>query len=437
MQQISSPLPTGGFRQSSPAIRAAEHLASAARHHDPQLRYRALNLVKRVRSHLGLSAELIEHLDYLVAHTNDTAWEAQRPIVYKDQQTQAYNLGISDRQIRNREKRLMELGFISFEDSANHRRYAVGGDGRDHPDLAFGINLMPLLGRLEELEALAEAVEAETRAWQQARKIYAAKRRKATALINELAAGGEIEDVSELAERLQNLPYVRPSTHLSAIQRLVLRVDEIIDKAGALLEAANPQVSCELTVDTSSREEMDFLHIHYTKNLLYRESCNPPGDKSERGSLRSQVDPEASACAPARDETTGQGVEDRAGSPPVKINPAASSTGAEHVTPEMVCAAAGPVFRSLVEGDTASLSVVAVIGIADQIRPEIGISPHAWADAREIMGDWAAALCVVLAEVRARNPGGYLREMTARARSGDLHLHKSFFGILTGTRSVQ
>ena len=93
-------------------------------------------------------------------------------------------------------------------------------------------------------------------------------------------------------------------------------------------------------------------------------------------------------------------------------------------------------FKSQV-GDPACLSVVQVIGIADQIRPEIGISPHAWADAREIMGDWSAALCLVLAEVRARNPGGYLREMTARARSGDLHLHKSFFGILTGTRTVQ
>ena len=436
MEQTSAILPTSGFRQSSPAIRAAEHLASAARRHDPQLRYKALNLVKRLRSHLGLSAELIEHLDYLAAHTNDAAWSAGRPIVYKDQQTQAYNLGISDRQIRNREKRLMELGFVSFEDSGNHRRYAVDGDGQDHPDLAFGINLMPLLGRLEELEALAEAVEAETRAWQSAKKVYSARRRKATALISELAADGENEDVSELAERLQNLPYVRSSTHLSAINRLVFRVDEIISEAGALLETRNPQESCELTVDTSSREEMDFLHIHYTKNLLYRESCNPPGDKSERSSLRSQVNVEASACAPTRDQTTGKGVEDRAESPPVRINPASVSTGAEHVTPEMVHAAAGPVFRSLV-GDPACLSIVNVIGIADQIRPEIGISPHAWADAREIMGDWAAALCVVLAEVRARNPGGYLREMTARARSGDLHLHKSFFGILTGTRTVQ
>ena len=161
MENTSAILPTSGFRQSSPAIRAAENFALSARHHDPQLRYRALNLVKRLRAHIGLSAELLEHLDYLVAHTNDAGWSVGRPIVYKDQQTQAYNLGISDRQIRNRERRLMELGFISFEDSGNHRRYAVGGDGQDHPDLAFGINLMPLLGRLEELEALAEAVEAE------------------------------------------------------------------------------------------------------------------------------------------------------------------------------------------------------------------------------------------------------------------------------------
>ena len=31
---------------------------------------------------------------------------------------------------------------------------------------------------------------------------------------------------------------------------------------------------------------------------------------------------------------------------------------------------------------------------------------------------------------RVRNPGGYLREMTARAKKGELNLHGSVFGLL-------
>jgi replication initiation protein RepC len=54
------------------------------------------------------------------------------------------------------------------------------------------------------------------------------------------------------------------------------------------------------------------------------------------------------------------------------------------------------------------------------------------------MGTTGAALCVLITDHaalrqkdRVMNPGGYLRSMTRKAQRGELHLHRSVFGILS------
>jgi replication initiation protein RepC len=65
---------------------------------------------------------------------------------------------------------------------------------------------------------------------------------------------------------------------------------------------------------------------------------------------------------------------------------------------------------------------------------QLGISPPAWNDARDALGDYqaAAALALILSKHTAglvSNPGGYLRGMTSKARIGELHLARSFHGL--------
>lgn len=62
-----------------------------------------------------------------------------------------------------------------------------------------------------------------------------------------------------------------------------------------------------------------------------------------------------------------------------------------------------------------------LLAAADFARPMLGISPSAWAEARAVMGDHEAAITLAAMLQRApeiRNAGGYLRNLTERARAG-------------------
>jgi replication initiation protein RepC len=55
------------------------------------------------------------------------------------------------------------------------------------------------------------------------------------------------------------------------------------------------------------------------------------------------------------------------------------------------------------------------------VRSALGISPSAWEEAREAMGDAEAAVTIAAILQRAqdiRSPGGYLRGLTAKAAAG-------------------
>jgi replication initiation protein RepC len=59
-----------------------------------------------------------------------------------------------------------------------------------------------------------------------------------------------------------------------------------------------------------------------------------------------------------------------------------------------------------------------LVQTADRIRPMMGISPSAWADAMENMGPEEASvvLCAMLEKFDSiRSPGGYLQALTRKA----------------------
>jgi replication initiation protein RepC len=62
-----------------------------------------------------------------------------------------------------------------------------------------------------------------------------------------------------------------------------------------------------------------------------------------------------------------------------------------------------------------------LIAAASQVRPMMGVSPDAWAEAQRIMGAEVAAitLAAILQRVGAiQKPGAYLRNLTERAANG-------------------
>ena len=73
---------------------------------------------------------------------------------------------------------------------------------------------------------------------------------------------------------------------------------------------------------------------------------------------------------------------------------------------------------------------------AIQLLPHLGISGAAWTEAAEEMGDFRAALCVLITDANRdhpitpiRKPGGHLRALTQRHRAGQLNLVGSLIGL--------
>ena len=74
-----------------------------------------------------------------------------------------------------------------------------------------------------------------------------------------------------------------------------------------------------------------------------------------------------------------------------------------------------------------------LVGVAEFIRPMMGISPSAWEDAKSAMGPEEAA--VVLAAILERfgdlrSPGGYLRALTAKAAAGSFSCSPMVIALL-------
>ena len=74
------------------------------------------------------------------------------------------------------------------------------------------------------------------------------------------------------------------------------------------------------------------------------------------------------------------------------------------------------------------------IATAAVIRPMLGISPSAWADACDALGEVQA--CIVVAAILQRasaikSPGGYLRALTRRAQAGSFSLGPMLMALMS------
>jgi replication initiation protein RepC len=88
---------------------------------------------------------------------------------------------------------------------------------------------------------------------------------------------------------------------------------------------------------------------------------------------------------------------------------------------------------------TTSPSWADIVEAANGLRQQLGISRPAWINACQAMGRSQAAIAVAVIAVKGktiRSPGGYLRGMTSRAQTGELHLSNSLWGLARRERSL-
>src|SRR3954469_24560547 len=245
---------------------------------------------------------------------------------------------------------------------------------------AFGFDLTPLVARAAEFERLAGEVRAEARARHLLREEVSLQRRDIPKTIATAIEENLPGPWSDLADRFRQLGGMPPrSASAELLQALAhglrgLRCN--VDKC--LAESTK-------TKDSSANESQVETHHQSSK----------PEAKTE--------------SEPGFQESQGRSA---AGEPGGKRSP-------QRPFPLSMVLQACPDFVMFARHGIASWRDF--ISVAETVRGASGISPSAWAEAVEAMG--AEEACVALAAIVQRSgmiksPGGYLRNLTEKARAG-------------------
>jgi len=153
-----------GFRRMTPGLlkadRAAERFAGLPE--GVKSPGQLLAALKAATPRLGISPRIVHAVDWLFRFTQPQDWEqGSRPIVWPSASMQEEALGLSPTQVKEINRRLIELGLITMRDSPNGKRYGRRHEKTGHIIEAYGFDLAPIAMRHAEFVRLAEEGRAE------------------------------------------------------------------------------------------------------------------------------------------------------------------------------------------------------------------------------------------------------------------------------------
>jgi replication initiation protein RepC len=308
---------------------------------------------------------------------------------------------------------LVEAGLIIRRDSPNGKRFARRGQGGEIAD-AFGFDLTPLIARAAEIENLAEEIRAENRAMALLREKITLLRRDIAKMIEtalEEGVPGDWEarhgDYQALASRQSRK---MPRTDLEALAK------ELGALAAEINNALENHVKCQNMAANESQAERhiqnQITNISDLEPSLREGRGAAPEPTNEGLGAPSAPDPEIGATEPARPNDKPQ---------PPRTFPLG-----------MVLDACPDILDFAPSGISSWRDLIATAGT---VRSALGVSPDAWAQALEVLGEHDAA--VVIAAILQRgeeikSAGGYLRVLTAKAREGAFSLGPVLMALLRG-----
>ncbi len=411
----------GGGRVSSPAYRQSlirsEDFTGLEEGID---RYELLLLVKRVGKAAGFTPRMMQLLDYYFAFTREIDWErGSRPIVYQSLSRTALDLGVCERQVQKLEKALFELGAITWSDSGNHKRYGQRDSQSGKILYAYGVDLTPLAYLREQLQDMLHEKQLHDQAWLACKREISFYRRQIRSLLLEWQQEeGAFVLLNEYEKRYDQIAIqLRTHLDLETMRTLLARHQSlhnaILEGMGVgkveTLEAPPPRSIPEKTNKGTCTSEPPFAHYKYTTLKINKDSSR--ADEGLQGSVA------------ARPEATD----------PV------TSSGIAHISLAMAIAAASERLQELLPPEPTWSDLIEA---AYRLRTPLGISQASWGEACEILGRTGAALCLLVtdrATERTENvvekPAAYFRGMINRARTAELRLHNSVFGILAQQES--
>nr|WP_082482708.1 plasmid replication protein RepC [Methylobacterium sp. Leaf123] len=366
-------------------------------------KWTVLRDITEARAPLGLSAPSLAVLDALASFLPEVALrigEGPDLVVFPSNRALALRTrGMAESTLRRHLAYLTEAGIVIRRDSPNGKRYCRRGRSGQIAQ-AYGFDLAPLVARAAEFARMAETVRAESLALRAARERLTLLRRDCMKLIQALEAGeGALIAVEPLRGRYGAI--------LGALSRHPTCAG--LDAVGDALAALAADVGKRLL---AHQEDPDLSGSAGQIERHHQSSKPEPVDLEPVGTMGRE-----DAAAP-RFVSAAASVLARAGE-----GGSAAQLPARTTYPLGLVLDACPDIQDYARGGINSWrDLVDTVGL---VRSMLRISSHAWDEAREVMGEDAAAVTVAAILQRAEHikaPGGYLRALVERKRRGEFSL---------------
>ncbi|MBD9524679.1 replication initiation protein RepC [Ensifer sp. ENS02] len=365
-------------------------------------KWRVFRDVGDARTRLGLQDRPLAVLHALLSFFPAAELSNDKNLVVfpSNAQLSARANGIKGTTLRKCLSALVEAGVIIRKDSPNGKRYARKGEEGDIED-AYGFSLAPVLTRASEFAALAQDVAAEQRRFRILKDRLTIVRRDVRKLISvgmeeQLAgdwASAEtcfIDIVGRFARRptLQDI-----ATSLDEMTLLHEEVSRMLETQEEITKSDGNAIVSGCHIQNSNTESCNELEPSFEK----KQGEKPKPDKKTKRKDEPEVFPLSMVL---------------------------------RACPEIVPFGHGGSISSWREMMMAAVTV----------RSMLGVSPSAYEEACEVMGQAGAAIAVACIYERAgqiNSAGGYLRDLTAKARRGEFSLGPMLFALLRASQVTE
>lgn len=353
------------------------------------------------RSLLGLRDRALAVLNALLSFYPEADLnEGANLIVFPSNvQLSARANGIAGTTLRENLALLVQAGLIHRNDSPNGKRYArKARDGA--VETAYGFSLAPLLARSEELALMAQQVSEESRRLKIVKEKITIARRDIRKLISAAIEEGASGDWQNIEDHfVAAVSGVRTA-------KTTIELEKVLNELTLLREAIVKLLEIQLfsqKSDTNDNETRQHIQNSNTESLNELEP-------------RSRIE---------QDESSAQ--EPRRQGEPIKAFPLGMVLRA---CPQISDYAPGGKIEHWRE-----LMMAAVV-----VRSMLGVSPSAYQEACQVMGPENASVviaCILEREGHINSAGGYLRDLTARAKRAEFSLGPMLMALLRANGSTE
>jgi replication initiation protein RepC len=347
-------------------------------------KWKVFQSIREARDLLGATDRSLAILNALLSfHPEGELSGSGELIVWpSNEQLAARANGMPPTTLRRHLAVLVDCGLVIRRDSPNGKRFARKGRG-GQIEQAYGFDLSPIIARAEEFAELAESIKSEKKAFRVAKERLTLLRRDVVKLIET----GMEERVPGNWGRVQQ-------TYQAIIGRLPRTAPrQLVDDICADLHGLYTEIR-EVLETFAETQNMDANESHSGRHI---QNSNPDSQFESESGFREKM--EAGGTAAETDN--------------VRSLP-------KRELPLGIVLDACPNLRDLAQGGDIR-HWRDFLAAAELARPMLSISPSAWREACDVMGEQHAAITLAAIYQRTdqiNSSGGYLRSLTDKAREG-------------------